>query len=96
MPKRSQVNNGVHIYACPGFSALHEDIDSPRPGRRTDGTPSGPGSRQGPFMVSEEDLSSSMSSLHETSGQVETDTSVTGLLRHAQKEKLEKERETTQ
>uniref|UniRef100_A0A674CCL8 Ankyrin-2-like n=1 Tax=Salmo trutta TaxID=8032 RepID=A0A674CCL8_SALTR len=40
-------------------------------------TPSGPGSRQGPFMVSEEDLSSSMSSLHETSGRVETDTSVT-------------------
>lgn len=96
MSERSQVNNDVHIYACPGFSALHEDVDSPRPGRRTDSTPSGPGSRQGPLVVSEEDLSSSMSSLHETSGQVETDTSVTGLLRHAQKEKLEKERETTQ
>ncbi|CAB1345065.1 unnamed protein product [Coregonus sp. 'balchen'] len=95
MDIRSQVNNGVHIYACPGFSALHEDIDSPRPGRRTDGTPSGPGSRQGPFMVSEEDLSSSMSSLHETSGRVEIDTSVTGLLKHAQKEKLQKELEMT-
>eukprot|EP00063_Salmo_salar_P036213 XP_014011048.1 PREDICTED: ankyrin-2-like isoform X10 [Salmo salar] len=103
--KSTQEDASSHTYAeiertialdhSEGFSALHEDIDSPRPGRRTDGTPSGPGSRQGPFMVSEEDLSSSMSSLHETSGQVETDTSVTGLLRHAQKEKLEKERETT-
>ncbi|XP_064787951.1 ankyrin-2-like isoform X2 [Oncorhynchus masou masou] len=103
--KSTQQDTSSHTYAeiertialdhSEGFSALHEDIDSPRPGRRTDGTPSGPGSRQGPFMVSEEDLSSSMSSLHETSGRVETDTSVTGLLRHAQKEKLQKEGETT-
>ncbi|XP_055756400.1 ankyrin-2-like isoform X2 [Salvelinus fontinalis] len=103
--KSTQEDASSHTYAeiertialdhSEGFSALHEDIDSPRPGRRSGGTPSGPGSRQGPFMVSEEDLSSSMSSLHETSGRVETDTSVTGLLRHAQKEKLQKERETT-
>nr|XP_029530629.1 ankyrin-2 isoform X17 [Oncorhynchus nerka] len=103
--KSTQQDTSSHTYAeiertialdhSEGFSALHEDIDSPRPGRRTDGTPSGPGSRQGPFMVSEEDLSSSMSSLHETSGRVETDTSVTGLLRHAQKEKLQKEGDTT-
>nr|XP_046174802.1 ankyrin-2-like isoform X4 [Oncorhynchus gorbuscha] len=103
--KSTQQDTSSHTYAeiertialdhSEGFSALHEDIDSPRPGRRTDGTPSGPGSRQGPFMVSEEDLSSSMSSLHETSGRVEIDTSVTGLLRHAQKEKLQKEGETT-
>ncbi|XP_042184413.1 ankyrin-2b isoform X5 [Oncorhynchus tshawytscha] len=103
--KSTQQDTSSHTYAeiertialdhSEGFSALHEDIDSPRPGRRTGGTPSGPGSRQGPFMVSEEDLSSSMSSLHETSGRVETDTSVTGLLRHAQKEKLQKEGETT-
>ncbi|XP_070294009.1 ankyrin-2 isoform X2 [Salvelinus sp. IW2-2015] len=103
--KSTQEDASSHTYAeiertialdhSEGFSALHEDIDSPRPGRRSDGTPSGPGSRQGPFMVSEEDLSSSMSSLHETSGRVETDTSVTGLLRHAQKEKLQKECETT-
>ncbi|KAK6292195.1 hypothetical protein J4Q44_G00379800 [Coregonus suidteri] len=103
--KSTQEDASSHTYAeiertiamdhSEGFSALHEDIDSPRPGRRTDGTPSGPGSRQGPFMVSEEDLSSSMSSLHETSGRVEIDTSVTGLLKHAQKEKLQKELEMT-
>ncbi|XP_071020691.1 uncharacterized protein [Oncorhynchus clarkii lewisi] len=103
--KSTQQDTSSHTYAeiertialdhSEAFSALHEDIDSPRPCRRTGGTPSGPGSRQGPFMVSEEDLSSSMSSLHETSGRVETDTSVTGLLRHAQKEKLQKEGETT-
>uniref|UniRef100_A0A8C7H7F4 Ankyrin 2 n=1 Tax=Oncorhynchus kisutch TaxID=8019 RepID=A0A8C7H7F4_ONCKI len=59
-------------------------------------TPSGSGSRQGPLVVSEEDLSSSISSHHETSGRVETDESVTGLLRHVQKEKLQKEMDSTQ
>ncbi|KAM6949602.1 ankyrin-2b [Aplochiton taeniatus] len=79
-----------------GFSALHEDIDSPRPGRRSEVTSLSPGSRQQPPMVSAEDLSASMSSLHETSSHPETDTSATGILRNAQKEKLQKELETSQ
>uniref|UniRef100_A0A4W6E6D3 Ankyrin 2 n=1 Tax=Lates calcarifer TaxID=8187 RepID=A0A4W6E6D3_LATCA len=46
-------------------------------------------------MVSAEDLSSSLSSLHETTGRSETDSTATGLLRNAQREKLQKEMETT-
>ncbi|XP_029615703.1 ankyrin-2 [Salmo trutta] len=91
----AEIERTIALDHSEGFSALHEDVDSPRPGRRTDSTPSGPGSRQGPLVVSEEDLSSSMSSHHETSGQVETDESVTGLLRHVQKEKLQKEMDLT-
>ncbi|XP_071190125.1 ankyrin-2-like isoform X25 [Salvelinus alpinus] len=91
----AEIERTIALDHSEGFSALHEDVDSPRPGRRTDSTPSGPGSRQGPLVVSEEDLSSSMSSHHETSGRVETDESVTGLLRHVQKEKLQKEMDST-
>uniref|UniRef100_A0A4W5KAZ1 Ankyrin 2 n=1 Tax=Hucho hucho TaxID=62062 RepID=A0A4W5KAZ1_9TELE len=78
MVKSTQEATSSHTYAeiertialdhSEGFSALHEDVDSPWPGRRTDSTPSGPGSRQGPLVVSEEDLSSSIPSHHETSG----------------------------
>uniref|UniRef100_A0A8C8IJT7 Ankyrin-2-like n=1 Tax=Oncorhynchus tshawytscha TaxID=74940 RepID=A0A8C8IJT7_ONCTS len=82
----AEIERTIALDHSEGFSALQEDIDSPRPGRRTDSTPSGSGSRQGPLVVSEEDLSSSISSHHETSGRVETDESVTGLLRHVQKE----------
>uniref|UniRef100_A0A8C7R9B4 Ankyrin 2a, neuronal n=1 Tax=Oncorhynchus mykiss TaxID=8022 RepID=A0A8C7R9B4_ONCMY len=92
----AEIERTIALDHSEGFSALQEDIDSPRPGRRTDSTPSGPGSRQGPLVVSEEDLSSSISSHHETSGRVETDESVTGLLRHVQKEKLQKEMDSTQ
>ncbi|XP_041738316.2 ankyrin-2 [Coregonus clupeaformis] len=91
----AEIERTIALDHSEGFSGLHEDRDSPQPGRRTDSTPSGPGSRQGPLVVSEEDLSSSMASLHETSGQVDTDASVTGLLRHAQKEKLQKEMDST-
>lgn len=82
---------------CPlsGFSALHEDIDSPRPGRRTEATRRSPGSGQEVPMVSAEDLSTSLSSLHETMGRSETDSTATGHLRTAQREKLQKEMETT-
>ncbi|KAM4612398.1 ankyrin-2b [Polymixia lowei] len=104
--KSTQEETSSHTYAeiertialdhSEGFSALHEDIDSPRPGRRSETTARSPGSGQQVPMVSAEDLSSSLSSLCETTGRSETDTSATGLLRHAQKEKLQKEMETTQ
>ncbi|KAJ8008085.1 hypothetical protein DPEC_G00101100 [Dallia pectoralis] len=105
MSRSSQEDTSSHTYEeiettialdhSEGFSALHDDIDSPRPGRRADGAPDVTGSRRGPLVASEEDLTSSMSSLHESSGRLETDTSVTGLLRHAQKEKLQNELEKT-
>ncbi|XP_078020975.1 ankyrin-2b isoform X7 [Epinephelus lanceolatus] len=103
--KSSQEETSSHTYAeiertialdhSEGFSALHEDIDSPRPGRRTEATCRSRGSGQEVPMVSAEDLSSSLSSLQETVGRPETDSTATGLLRNAQKEKLEKEMETT-
>ncbi|XP_068455697.1 ankyrin-2b isoform X4 [Clinocottus analis] len=98
----SQEETSSHTYAeiertialdhSEGFSALHEDIDSPRPGRRTEAAHRSPG-REVP-MVSAEELSSSLSSLHETVGRPETDPTATGLLRNTQKEKLQKEMET--
>ncbi|XP_073330755.1 ankyrin-2b [Pagrus major] len=103
--KSTQDETSSHTYAeiertialdhSEGFSALHEDIDSPRPGRRTEATRRSPGSGQEVPMVSAEDLSSSLSSLHETMARSETDSTATGLLRNAQKEKLQKEMETT-
>ncbi|XP_067436529.1 ankyrin-2b isoform X2 [Thunnus thynnus] len=103
--KSSQEETSSHTYAeiertialdhSEGFSALHEDIDSPRPGRRTEATRRSPGSGQEVPMVSAEDLSSSLSSLHEMTGRSDTDSTATGLLRNAQKEKLQKEMETT-
>ncbi|XP_040886790.1 uncharacterized protein LOC121176783 isoform X3 [Toxotes jaculatrix] len=104
--KSTQDETSSHTYAeiertialdhSEGFSALHEDIDSPRPGRRTEpARRRSPGSGQEVPMVSAEDLSSSLSSLHETTGRSETDTTATGLLRNAQKDKLQKEMETT-
>ncbi|XP_069374502.1 ankyrin-2b isoform X14 [Paralichthys olivaceus] len=94
--KSTQEETSSHTYAeiertialdhSEGFSALHEDIDSPRPGRRTETTSRSPGSGQEVPMVSAEDLSPSFSSLHET------DSTATGL-RNTQKEKLQKEME---
>ena len=81
------------LYSLSGFSALHEDIDSPRPGRRTGTASRSPGSGQEVPMVTAEDLSSSLSSLPETTGRSETDSAATGLLRNARKEKLQKEME---
>ncbi|KAG7221512.1 hypothetical protein INR49_017168 [Caranx melampygus] len=103
--KSTQEETSSHTYAeiertialdhSEGFSALHDDIDSPRPGRRTEPTRRSPGSGQDVPMVSAEDLSSSLSSLHDTTGRSEADPTATGLLRNAQKEKLQREMETT-
>uniref|UniRef100_A0A3P8ZYZ7 Ankyrin 2 n=1 Tax=Esox lucius TaxID=8010 RepID=A0A3P8ZYZ7_ESOLU len=70
MSKSSQEDASSHTYEeiektialdhSEGFSALHDDIDSPRPGRRTDGASSMTGSRQGPLVASEEDLTFSV------------------------------------
>ncbi|XP_026186409.1 ankyrin-2b isoform X7 [Mastacembelus armatus] len=102
--KSTQEETSSHTYAeieqtialdhSEGFSALHEDIDSPRPDRRTDTKSRSPGSGQEVPMVSAEDLCSSLSSLHETAGRLETpESTATSFLRNAQKEKLQKEME---
>uniref|UniRef100_A0A8D3E0G4 Ankyrin 2 n=1 Tax=Scophthalmus maximus TaxID=52904 RepID=A0A8D3E0G4_SCOMX len=98
--KSTQEETSSHTYAeiertialdhSEGFSALHEDIESPRPGRRTKTAPRSPGSGQEVPMVSAEDLSC-LSSLQETTGRLETDSTATGLHRNAKKEKLQKE-----
>lgn len=77
----------VHLNYVPlslGFSALHEDIDSPRPGRRLEATNRSPGSGHNIPMVAAEDLSKSLSSLNESTGRTETGSKV-------QKDKLQKE-----
>ncbi|XP_072574822.1 uncharacterized protein [Paramormyrops kingsleyae] len=53
------------------FSALHEDIDSPRTVRRVETLSRQQGFGQPPPMVSQEDLSASISSLHETTPRVD-------------------------
>ncbi|XP_036406659.1 ankyrin-2b [Megalops cyprinoides] len=83
----AEIEKTIALDHSEGFSALHEDIDSPRPARRADTSPRQPGS--GPPVVSQEDLSASISSLPETTPRGDTDVSVTGLLRHTQKEKLQ-------
>lgn len=50
-----------------------------------------PTSEQQPPMVSEEDISVSYSSLHEAAPRGDADISITELLRHTQREKLEAE-----
>uniref|UniRef100_A0A3Q3R7P7 Ankyrin 2 n=1 Tax=Monopterus albus TaxID=43700 RepID=A0A3Q3R7P7_MONAL len=94
--KSTQEETSSHTYAeieqtialdhSEGFSALHEDIDSPSPGRHSVVARRSPGSGQEVPMVSAEDLSSSLSSLHETTGRSETDSTATGFLRNTQKE----------
>uniref|UniRef100_UPI0037E7C388 ankyrin-2b isoform X4 n=1 Tax=Semicossyphus pulcher TaxID=241346 RepID=UPI0037E7C388 len=91
----AEIERTIALDHSEGFSALHEDIDSPRSGRHTDGTRRSPGSGQEVPMVSAEDLSSSLSSLHDTTGRSEADSTARGLLRNAQKEKLQKEMETS-
>lgn len=59
-----------------GFSALHEDIDSPRPSRRSE-LKHNPGSGREVPVVLSEDLSTSLSSLHDTMGRFGTDSSPT-------------------
>ncbi|XP_069576813.1 ankyrin-2-like isoform X2 [Brachyistius frenatus] len=90
----AEIERTIALDHSEGFSALHEDIDSPRPGRHTVAANRHPGSGHKVPMVSAEDLSSSLSSLHDMTGQSETDSTATGLLRNSQKEKLQKEMET--
>ncbi|XP_048827075.1 LOW QUALITY PROTEIN: ankyrin-2-like [Brienomyrus brachyistius] len=54
------------------FSALHEDIDSPRTIRRVETLSRQQGFGQPPPVVSQEDLSASISSLHETTPHVDS------------------------
>ncbi|XP_062418052.1 ankyrin-2b isoform X19 [Pungitius pungitius] len=89
-----EIERTIALDHTEGFSALHEDIDSPRPSRRTESEFWTSGSGLEVPVVSAEELSSSLSSLHETIGRPETD-SATGLLRNAQREKLQKDMETT-
>ncbi|XP_037530725.1 ankyrin-2b [Nematolebias whitei] len=94
--KSSEEETSSHTYAeieqtmaldhSEGFSALHEDLDSPRPSRCTDNAGGRPAQGQQVPVVSAEELSISLSSLHETSGH----------LKNAQKGKLQKDMETTQ
>uniref|UniRef100_A0AAQ4P8R6 Ankyrin 2 n=1 Tax=Gasterosteus aculeatus aculeatus TaxID=481459 RepID=A0AAQ4P8R6_GASAC len=88
-----EIERTIALDHTEGFSALHEDIDSPRPSRCTESEFQTTGSRLEVPLVSAEDLSSSLTSIHETSGRPETDSPATGLLRNAQREKLQKEME---
>ncbi|KAG7261370.1 hypothetical protein CRUP_004135 [Coryphaenoides rupestris] len=102
--KSNQEDTMSHTYAeiertiatdhSEGFSALHEDIDSPRTCRRTTDLARHPVSGQQAPVVSAEKLSSSLSSLGDLTGRLETDTSATLHLKQAQK--LQKETEKTQ
>ncbi|XP_037391160.1 ankyrin-2b isoform X7 [Pygocentrus nattereri] len=62
----AEIEQTISLDHSEGFSALHEDMDSPRSGRRTEITPGRTESGQQPPMVSVEDLSSSISSLNDT------------------------------
>ncbi|KAK7910231.1 hypothetical protein WMY93_014915 [Mugilogobius chulae] len=84
----AEIEQTIALDHSEGFSALHEDIDSPRPGRRTETTCRSPGTGQAVPMVSSEDLSSSWSSLPETTSRSETD-----LIRSVQKGRVQKEME---
>ncbi|XP_066536653.1 ankyrin-2b isoform X12 [Hoplias malabaricus] len=61
----AEIEQTISLDHSEGFSALHEDMDSPRPGRHTEITQGRPKSGQQPPVVSVEDLSSSMSSLND-------------------------------
>ncbi|XP_028838031.1 ankyrin-2b isoform X26 [Denticeps clupeoides] len=84
----AEIEQTMSLDHSEGFSALREDIDSPSTRRHTDATPK---RGQTPPVVTAEDLSSSLSSLHETSARVDIDPSAAHIVRHAQKEKLETE-----
>ncbi|KAG5845584.1 hypothetical protein ANANG_G00140830 [Anguilla anguilla] len=88
----AEIEKTIALDHSEGFSALHEDIDSPRPVRRSEASPRQPGT--GPPVVSEEDLSASITSLPETTPRGDSDISVTEILRHTHKEKLEANRQT--
>ncbi|KAK1175009.1 ankyrin-2-like isoform X6 [Acipenser oxyrinchus oxyrinchus] len=88
----AEIEQTIALDHSEGFSALHEDIYSPRTAQQIETTASDrPPSEQQPPMVSEEDISVSYSSLHEAAPRGEADMPITELLRHAQREKLEAE-----
>ncbi|XP_036002029.1 ankyrin-2b isoform X6 [Fundulus heteroclitus] len=91
----AEIEQTINLDHSEGFSALHEDIDSPRPGRRKGAADRSPVSGQQVPMVSAEELSTSLSSLHETSRRSEAGATATECLKKAQKEKLQTELETT-
>ncbi|MCJ8731720.1 hypothetical protein PDJAM_G00202620 [Pangasius djambal] len=62
----AEMEQSISLDHSEGFSALHEDIDSPRPVRHTELTSRRPKSGRQPPLVSVEDLSSSVSSLNDT------------------------------
>ncbi|KAK5623008.1 hypothetical protein CRENBAI_021157 [Crenichthys baileyi] len=91
----AEIEQTITLDHSEGFSALHEDIDSPRPDRRKKAAGRSPVSEQEVPVVSAEELSTSLSSLHETSERYETGAAATELLKISQKEKLQIELETT-
>ncbi|KAF4089341.1 hypothetical protein AMELA_G00065800 [Ameiurus melas] len=62
----AEIEQSISLDHSEGFTALHEDIDSPKPVRHTELTSRRPKSGQQPPLVSVEDLSSSASSLSDT------------------------------
>ncbi|GAA6106242.1 ankyrin-2b isoform X1 [Tachysurus ichikawai] len=62
----AEIEQSISLDNSEGFSALHEDIDSPRPVRHTELTSKMPKYGLQPPLVSAEDLSSSVSSLNDT------------------------------
>ncbi|KAJ8268874.1 hypothetical protein COCON_G00114810 [Conger conger] len=88
----AEIEKTIALDHSEGFSALHEDFDSPRPARRSEASPRQPGS--GPPIVSEEDLSTSVFSILDSTSRGGSDLSVTEILRHTQKEKREADLQT--
>ncbi|XP_027893603.1 ankyrin-2b isoform X20 [Xiphophorus couchianus] len=78
-----------------GFGTIHEDIDSPRSSRCKEAAGRIPVLVQEVPVVSAEELSTSLSSLQETSGRFEAGQMATEFMKKAQKEKLQRELETT-
>ncbi|XP_032438094.1 ankyrin-2b isoform X20 [Xiphophorus hellerii] len=78
-----------------GFGTIHEDIDSPRSSRCKEAAGRSPVLVQEVPVVSAEELSTSLSSLQETSGRFEAGPMATEFMKKAQKEKLQRELETT-
>uniref|UniRef100_A0A8C7ZBZ5 Ankyrin 2 n=1 Tax=Oryzias sinensis TaxID=183150 RepID=A0A8C7ZBZ5_9TELE len=64
----AEIEQTIALDHSEGFSALHEDIDSPRPRRHKETASRSPVSGQQVPVVSAEDLCSSLTSLHETTG----------------------------
>ncbi|KAM4049877.1 ankyrin-2 isoform 35-T35 [Anomaloglossus baeobatrachus] len=73
-----------------GFSALQDEFSSPQKQINIDHSESRGGEKgEHPPLVSEEDVSISYSSFHESSARVEDDKSVAEIIRQLQKEKVE-------